>query len=63
MLTGTLTGPVVADPYGKERYGPSLTTTIDRTKFGITWNALMPDGSQALADEVTLEADLSLVKA
>jgi len=62
MPTGTLTGPV-ADPYGKERYGVSLTTTIDRTKFGITWNAPMPDGSQALADEVTVEADVSLVKA
>jgi polyisoprenoid-binding protein YceI len=44
-LTGTLTDPV-ADPYGKERYGLSLTTTIDRTKFGITWNAPMPDGQR-----------------
>jgi polyisoprenoid-binding protein YceI len=60
-LTGTLTGPV-ADPYGNDRCGLCLTTTIDRTKFGIKWNAPMPDGSQALADEVTLEADLSLVK-
>jgi len=61
-LTGTITGPVV-DPYGNERYGLSLGTTIDRTEFGITWNAPMPDGTNALADEVTLEADLSLVKA
>jgi polyisoprenoid-binding protein YceI len=61
-LTGTITGPVT-DPYGNERYGLSLTTTIDRTEFGITWNAPMPDGSQALADEVTLVADLSLVRA
>jgi polyisoprenoid-binding protein YceI len=60
-LTGALTGPV-DDPYGNERYGLSLATTIDRTKFGITWNAPMPDRSKALADEVTLEADLSLVK-
>ena len=41
----------------------SLETTIDRTEFGILWNAPMPDGSKALADEVTLKADLSLVKA
>jgi polyisoprenoid-binding protein YceI len=61
-LTGTITGPVT-DPYGNERYGLSLETTIDRTQFGITWNAPMPDGSNALADEVTLKADLALVKA
>jgi polyisoprenoid-binding protein YceI len=61
-LTGTIVGPV-ADPYGNERYGLHLETTIDRTAFGIVWNAPMPDGSNALSDEVTLEADLSLVKA
>jgi polyisoprenoid-binding protein YceI len=61
-LTGTIVGPVV-DPYGNERYGLKLETTIDRTQFGILWNAQMPDGSQALADEVTLKAELSLVKA
>lgn len=61
-LTGTIVGPV-ADPYGNERYGLELRTTVDRTAFGITWNAEMPDGSKALSDEVTLKATLSLVKA
>jgi polyisoprenoid-binding protein YceI len=61
-LTGTIVGPV-ADPYGNERYGLELRTTIDRTAFGITWNAEMPDGSKALSDEVTLKATLSFVKA
>jgi polyisoprenoid-binding protein YceI len=61
-LTGTIVGPV-ADPYGNERYGLHLETTVDRTAFGIVWNAPMPDGSNALADEVTLKADLSLVQA
>jgi polyisoprenoid-binding protein YceI len=60
-LTGTIVGPV-ADPYGNERYGLELATTIDRTAFGILWNAEMPDGSKALADDVTLKATLSLVK-
>ena len=61
-LTGRITGPV-ADPYGNQRYGLKLETTVDRTQFGITWNAPMPDGSNALADEVTLKADLYLVEA
>src|SRR5581483_1215331 len=43
-LTGTITGPVT-DPYGNDRYGLSLATTIDRTQFGITWNAPMPNGT------------------
>jgi polyisoprenoid-binding protein YceI len=61
-LKGTVVGPVT-DPYGNERYGLQLETTIDRTKFGITWNNDMPDGTKALADEVTLKAVLSVVKA
>jgi polyisoprenoid-binding protein YceI len=61
-LTGTIVGPV-ADPYGNERYGLKVETTIDRTAFGLAWNNDMPDGTKALADGVTLKADLSLVKA
>jgi polyisoprenoid-binding protein YceI len=61
-LTGTIVGPV-SDPYGNERYGLKLATTIDRTAFGLNWNNDMPNGTKALADEVTLKADLSLVKA
>jgi polyisoprenoid-binding protein YceI len=61
-LTGTIVGPVT-DPYGNTRYGLQLETTIDRTQFGLTWNAPMPDGSKALSDDVTLTADLSLVEA
>jgi len=57
-LTGTITGPV-STPYGDTRYGLQLETTIDRTQFGITWNAPMPDGSNALADDVTLKAERS----
>ena len=61
-LTGTIVGPKT-DPYGNERYGLKLEATIDRTEFGINWNNDMPNGTKALADEVTLKADLSLVKA
>ena len=61
-LEGTLVGPVT-DPYGRTRYGLQLETTIDRTSYGITWNADMPDGTKALSDFVTLKADLSFVQA
>jgi polyisoprenoid-binding protein YceI len=60
-LTGSVVGPVI-DPYGNERYSLQLETTIDRTEFGILWNAEMPNGTRALADDVTLRAELSLVR-
>jgi polyisoprenoid-binding protein YceI len=62
ILSGTLTGPLT-DPYGNTRYGLELTTKVDRTEFGLNWNADMPDGTKALANEVTLRAELSLVAA
>jgi polyisoprenoid-binding protein YceI len=62
VLHGRLTAPV-ADPYGNARFGLELETTVDRTEFGILWNAAMPDGTTALADDVILKATLSLVKA
>lgn len=61
-LIGTVTGPVV-DPFGNEGYDLSLSTTIDRTRFGIRWNAPLPHGSAALAGDVTFRADLLLIKA
>src|SRR5207247_7585436 len=40
-LEGEVTGPVT-DPYGNERYGLSLSTVVDRTVFGLNWNAPLP---------------------
>lgn len=60
-LTGTLTPPVT-DPYGRERIGLKLGTTLNRNDFGIGWNVPLPDGRPALADEVRLAADLYFVR-
>jgi polyisoprenoid-binding protein YceI len=61
-LTGAITGPAV-DHFGATRVGFKLQTVIDRTQFGITWNMPLPNGQPALSDEVTLKADLTLVRA
>jgi polyisoprenoid-binding protein YceI len=61
-LAGTITGPVT-DAYGNERYALRLETVIDRTEFGIEWNAPLPGGGFALSNNVKLKADLTLVKA
>lgn len=60
-LAGTLTDPI-ADPYGRERFGLMLAGTVDRTEFGLNWNMPLPDGKPALANEVSLAADLFFVR-
>lgn len=62
----TLRGELVgtgADPWGNERVGLDLATTIDRTEWGLTWNAPIPGGGFLLPDEVKLTASFSAVKA
>jgi polyisoprenoid-binding protein YceI len=41
----------------------SLETTIDRSAYGISWNADLPTGGKALANDVTLTVELALVAA
>ena len=60
-LRGTFAGPL-ADPYGGSRLGLELETTIDRTEFGIDWNADLPSGGKVLENEVKLTAQLELVQ-
>ena len=60
-LRGTITGPI-DDPYGGKRIGLELETTIDRTEFGLDWNAELPSGGQVLANDVKLTAELELVQ-
>jgi polyisoprenoid-binding protein YceI len=61
-LTGTISGPTV-DHFGATRVGFKLQTVIDRTQFDMKWNMPLPNGEPALANEVRLKADLSLVQA
>jgi polyisoprenoid-binding protein YceI len=60
-LTGRATEPLT-DAYGRERFGLTLETTVDRTAFGLNWNLPLPSGEPALANEVTLVAELFFVK-
>ena len=51
------------DPFGRERVGVALETTVDRNAFGVSWNAPNQGGGNYLGDDVTIKADLALVKA
>lgn len=60
-LTGRISGPAT-DPFGRERIGLSLETTIDRNEFGVSWNAPNQSGGNYLGDDVKLQAELTFVK-
>jgi len=51
------------DPYGNERLGLSGTAVIDRTEFGISWNAPLPNGGLTVGEKVRLVLDVEAVKA
>lgn len=51
------------DPWGNERLGIDLETVVDRTEWGLDWNAPLPGGGFLLPDRVKLTATFSAVKA
>ncbi|HZT54368.1 MAG TPA: YceI family protein [Gaiellaceae bacterium] len=61
-LHGRLAAAPTVDPFGRERLGLRLETTIDRNDFGVAWNAPNQSGGNYLGDQVALAADLTFVK-
>lgn len=61
-LKGSFAGAGV-DPWGNERIGIELVGTVDRTDFGLRWNAPLPGGGSLLPNEVVLKANLAAVRA
>jgi polyisoprenoid-binding protein YceI len=62
-LEGTIAAAPVTDPMGRERLGLRLETTIDRTQYGVSWNAPNQTGGDYVANNVKLIVELALVKA
>ena len=44
------------------KLGVVLETVVDRTEFGLNWNAPLPKGGFAGANEVKLTIELELVQ-
>ena len=61
-IDATVSEPNV-DPFGRERVGIKLSASVDRNEFGMSWNAPNQGGGNYLGDDVTIIADLALVKA
>jgi polyisoprenoid-binding protein YceI len=51
------------DPWGGTRAGFEAKAVIDRTDFGVEFNAPLETGGVLLGDKVTIELDVQLVKA
>jgi polyisoprenoid-binding protein YceI len=59
---GEIAGPA-QHPAGHEALGFTLETTIDRTEFGVSWNAPLPKGGGlALSNDVKLTVELEFVR-
>jgi polyisoprenoid-binding protein YceI len=60
-ISSTVSEPNV-DPFGRERVGITLEATVDRNAFGVSWNAPNQGGGNYLGDNVTIKADVALVR-
>ena len=60
-LRGTFAGSD-NDPWGNERIGLELSGTVDRTAFGLQWNAPLPGGGFLLPNDVTLRATFAAIR-
>jgi polyisoprenoid-binding protein YceI len=58
---GSIVGPI-EDPFGNTKIGLQFETVVDRTRFGLNWNAPLPKGGFMLANDVTLSVDLELAR-
>ncbi len=55
-------GGVGKDPWGNEKAGFTLSGKVNRTDFGLNWNAALETGGVLVSDEVKLFGELELAK-
>jgi polyisoprenoid-binding protein YceI len=51
------------DPYGNRRVGFEGSTKINRKDWGVNWNAALEAGGILVSEEITLEFEISAIKA
>jgi polyisoprenoid-binding protein YceI len=50
------------DPWGNEKMGFELSTTLDRKDYGIVWNKALDQGGFLLGDEVWVTLEIEAVR-
>ncbi|MEU5765083.1 YceI family protein [Streptomyces asoensis] len=52
----------VVDPFGYERAGFDGTTTIDRSRWGLTYDARLAEGGAMVSEKVRLQFDIAAIR-
>lgn len=55
-------GGINQDPWGNQKAGFSLSGKINRTDFGLNWNAALETGGVLVSEEVRISAEVQFVK-
>lgn len=55
-------GGVNKDPWGNQKAGFSLKGKINRSDFGLTWNAALETGGVLVSEEVKIDAEVQFVQ-
>jgi polyisoprenoid-binding protein YceI len=53
---------VTKDPYGQTKAGFTITGKINRTDFGLSWNAALETGGVMVSEEVKISAEIQMIK-
>jgi polyisoprenoid-binding protein YceI len=52
----------VVDPWGQVKAGFEITGALNRSEFGLTWNATTEDGSIVLDEVIKLALNVQVIK-
>ena len=55
-------GGIATDPWGNTKAGFTISGKINRTDFGLTWNAALETGGVMVSEEVKILGELQFVK-
>ena len=53
---------VATDPWGNDKAAFEASTEIDRTQWGLTWNAALEKGGVLVSDKIKIVIDVQLAK-
>ena len=55
-------GGEVTDPFGIRKIGGTLTGTVKRSEWGLTWNVPLESGGWLVSDNIKLEIDVQVAE-
>lgn len=54
-------GGIAKDPWGNEKAGFTVTGKINRSEWGLVWNATLETGGMMVSDEVAITCEIELI--